>query len=107
MSKVNPNTQLGYGTDVGQLQRTLKIALDGMALVINQIAKGEIIGSDSYASVPTSGTWKQGDQVKNSAPVEAGAAASKYVVIGWIRVTSGTANVLNTDWVAMRTLTGN
>ncbi len=54
-------------------------------------------------SVPTTGTWAQGDKVKNTAPAEAGSAGSKYIIIGWCAVASGTPGT----WVEMRTLTGN
>lgn len=58
-------------------------------------------------SMPTTGRYITGDIVFNSAPSELGAGGSKYVVTGWKRLTTGTAHVLNTDWVEMRTLTGN
>lgn len=58
-------------------------------------------------AAPTTGTWARGDYVPNSEPAELGSASSKYVVYGWKRLTSGSANVLNTDWVEDRRLTGN
>ena len=58
-------------------------------------------------SVPTTGTWASGDFVKKSTYVEAGAVLSKYVITGWLRLTNGSGNVLNTDWVEGRVLTGN
>ena len=61
----------------------------------------------AQSSVPTTGTWAIGDYVHNSAPAELGTTPNKYVVYGWKRLTSGSANVLNTDWVADRRLTGN
>lgn len=51
------------------------------------------------ASVPTTGTWADGQCVRNTDPAELGSAGSKYVVIGWIRVSGA--------WLTMRTLTGN
>lgn len=94
------------------VEPALKVALTKMirelASKLNQLASGAIAGNDNTAtSVPTTGTWVQGDFVKNSAPVELGGAGNKYVVQGWTRITSGSGNVLNTDWVAVRTLTGN
>jgi hypothetical protein len=53
------------------------------------------------------GSWIQGDFLWSRAPVEAGAASSKYVIVGWSRITTGSGNVLNTDWVQSRVLTGN
>ena len=54
-------------------------------------------------AAPTTGTWKQGDFMWNTAPAEAGSASSKYVVIGWVCTVSGTPGT----WLASRTLTGN
>jgi hypothetical protein len=58
-------------------------------------------------AMPTSGTYKAGDEVHASAPAEAGTGGSKYIITGWKRMTTGAAHVLNTDWMQMRTLTGN
>lgn len=58
-------------------------------------------------AMPTSGTFATGDRCFNSAPSELGTTSSKYVITGWIRITTGSGNVLNTDWLQMRTLTGN
>lgn len=46
------------------------------------------------AAMPTAGTWKQGDIVWNTAPT-AGSPVGY-----WLRLTTGSNNVLNTDWVA-------
>jgi hypothetical protein len=59
------------------------------------------------AAMPTTGSWRAGDIVWNATPAEAGTAGGKYVITGWSRLTTGSANVLNTDWLAMRALTGN
>lgn len=52
---------------------------------------------------PTSGDYVVGDRVINGLPVETGTAGAKYVINGWVCVTSGTPGT----WVPMRTLTGN
>ena len=57
-------------------------------------------------SMPTSGTWNRGDTVENTEPTVTGSASSQYIVRGWTRITTGSGNVLNTDWVEVRTLTG-
>ena len=54
-------------------------------------------------AAPTSGTWAQSNFVRNSAPSEIGTGGSKYVVIGWSCIASGTPGT----WVACRCLTGN
>ncbi len=57
-------------------------------------------------SMPASGTYVAGDVVKNTTPVVLGAASSQYVIKSWERLTTGSGNVLNTDWVEGRVLTG-
>jgi hypothetical protein len=52
---------------------------------------------------PTTGSWAQGDFVRNSAPSEAGSSPNKYVVLGWICTVSGTPGT----WLPCRVLTGN
>lgn len=65
-----------------------------------------------YASaMPTTGSWRIGDLVLNTAPAVTGSGGyattnQKYVIFGWSRVSTGAGNVLNTDWVEMRVLTG-
>jgi len=48
-------------------------------------------------------SWAVGDQVVNTAPAEAGAAASKYVTTGWICTVAGAPGT----WLPLRSLTGN
>lgn len=57
-------------------------------------------------SMPTSGTYNAGDEVRNMNTVIQGTTGSRYVTLGWIRVTTGSTHVLNTDWVAIKQLTG-
>jgi len=74
------------------------------ATQINQLAEGRITAFYSaLTAAPASGTWMQGDSVKNSAPSELGTAGSKYVIEGWVCVVSGTPGT----WVQKRFLTGN
>ncbi|MFZ4687844.1 MAG: hypothetical protein ACOYLS_01270 [Polymorphobacter sp.] len=42
--------------------------------------------------IPTSGTWPRGKRIINSAPAVGAARA-------WVKVTTGAANVLGTDWI--------
>ena len=64
---------------------------------------GSINGNTNQrTSAPTTGTWLQGDTVKNTNPSELGGAGNKYVIIGWICTASGTPGT----WKEMRTLTG-
>lgn len=67
-------------------------------------------GQAYTTGTPTGTGWLTSDvgkTVHESAPVEAGTAGSKYVKTGYIRLTTGNGNVLGTDWLALRSLTGN
>jgi hypothetical protein len=57
-------------------------------------------------AIPTAGVFVAGHVVQNVAPAVAGAGGSQYVITGWVRLTTGNAHVLDTDWAQMRTLTG-
>lgn len=57
-------------------------------------------------AIPTTGRYVAGHRVVKDTAVVAGAGGSQYVVTGWVRATTGSAHVLNTDWYEMRTLTG-
>ncbi|HJV39992.1 MAG TPA: right-handed parallel beta-helix repeat-containing protein [Geothrix sp.] len=59
------------------------------------------------AAMPAAGSWTAQDMAWNTASAELGAAGSKYIIQGWKRLTTGAGNVLNVDWLQMRTLTGN
>lgn len=86
------------------LKWTLGKRLSEIALQLNALTEGHISAvTNAYTAAPTTGTWKQGDFIRHSAPVEAGAAASKYVVLGFICTVSGTPGT----WVQCRALTGN
>lgn len=106
MGKLNEQVQLPIGMDQA-LRKPLYDFLQAVARKVNAMADGRLSAYDDVrTSVPTSGTWKQGDFVRKSNPVVAGGGGSQYVIIGWTRITDGSANVLNTDWVENRTLTG-
>lgn len=71
---------------------------------INLLAEGRLTGRHFTAtSIPTTGDFAKGDIVWDSAPAEAGAAASKYVRLGWICTVTGSPGTL----LEMRVLTGN
>jgi hypothetical protein len=91
-------TPLGV-TDVSTAQWYREIARQ-----VNGLSEGSISARYQAATAaPTAGTWMQGDFVTNSAPVEAGAAASKYVILGWVCTVAGTPGT----WLQARSLTGN
>ena len=71
---------------------------------VNALADGRIAAIDNaVTAAPTTGTWAQGDQLRNSTPTELGTAGSKYVIQGWICTAGGTPGT----WLPMRVLTGN
>jgi hypothetical protein len=75
-----------------------------VAAQVNALSEGSITALyQSAQSVPTVGTFKQGDFVRNNAPAELGVALSKYVVFGWICTSGGTPGT----WLQCRFLTGN
>jgi hypothetical protein len=94
------NTTPRVGTNDPVLQRELR----EHATQINLLSEGRIAASYSaLTAVPTSGTWAQGDFVKNATPTELGTAGSKYFIDGWRCIVSGTPGT----WVQKRCLTGN
>lgn len=95
----NPDTQFAR-----DLTFSLTRILRAVAQKVNAIGDGRLAGSDfTAASIPTTGSFAHGDFIRHSAPVEAGAPGSKYVVIGWICTVAGTPGTL----LPVRTLTGN
>jgi hypothetical protein len=72
-----------------------------------RIALGNNLNWLQYSSVmPTSGSWTKGDTILNNNPSILGTAGSQYIVSGWKRLTTGSGNTLNSDWIEMRSLTG-
>jgi hypothetical protein len=49
------------------------------------------------AAMPTAGTYVRGHFIRNTNPV----IATGKVILGWMRLTTGTAHVANTDWAAL------
>lgn len=86
---VNPETERWYRQIANQ---------------VNLLSEGRM--SANYAALtaaPTTGTWAQGDEVRNSEPTELGTGGSKYTVRGWVCVAGGTPGT----WLEQRNLTGN
>lgn len=82
----------------------LTTLLRDIAIQVNAASEGFLQGAtNATTSAPTSGTYQRGDFVRNSAPSEAGAGGSKYVIFGWICTTAGTPGT----WKECRFLTGN
>lgn len=101
--KLNENLQVPSQTP-DYLRRFLYDTLQAFARKVNGLSSGTFAAVDGYGTgAPTTGTWARGDYVRNSTPSEAGSAASKYVVLGWVCTVAGTPGT----WVACRSLTGN
>lgn len=64
----------------------------GLSRISNQ-------GVNYATSMPTDGSWAAGDIVYRSTPALIG--ASNMTLLGWLRITDGSANVSGTDWVNM------
>ncbi|MDH6427280.1 MULTISPECIES: glycosyl hydrolase family 28-related protein [unclassified Paenibacillus] len=67
-------------------------------------------GQTYTTGTPTGTSWVPSDIGKivyESTPVQSGTTPNKYVVFGYQRMTAGAGNVLGTDWLPLRALTGN
>lgn len=94
--KVNTSPRVGLQNP--DLQREMR----DHALAINAIAEGRMAAFyNAQTSAPTTGTYAQGDFIRNSTPSETGSPA--YVVYGWLCVSGGAPGT----WVDCRFLTGN
>lgn len=95
----DPNSS--YSQD---LNFTLSRLFRAIASKVNGMTDGRLsVIDNALTAAPTTGTWAQGDFVRNSTPTEQGSAASKYVVFGFVCVSGGTPGT----WVQCRFLTGN
>ncbi len=71
---------------------------------VNMLSEGALSAAyNARTAAPTTGTYAQGDVLRNSTPTEAGASGGKYVVTGWICTAGGSPGT----WLPMRVLTGN
>jgi len=58
-------------------------------------------------SMPSSGFYPQNVFIRSTNKYEYGDVGVKYVVLGWVRLTTGIAHIINTDWRELRVMTGN
>ena len=104
------NTVTG-ATDAGLRKVATNVPFKYYANNIFEGALGSTIGVNSIpyqmgntgrvffaSSMPSSGSFIQGDYVNNIAP----SISDNSVVVGWLRITTGSNHVLNTDWVAIK-----
>lgn len=72
-----------------EMARVLQLILRQMASQVNGLSTGKVQATtNAYTAAPTTGDYNIGDLVRNSAPVEAGPVAAKYVITGWICIAS-------------------
>lgn len=104
MTRVQENPYLGNVADQRELVRQLTDLHRAIITQLNLLSEGYITASTNAApAAPTAGDFQQGDYVRNSAPVEAGAPGSMYVTLGFVCVAAGNPGT----WRDVRTLTGN
>ena len=90
--------------ETSALVAALKTVLRTVVTRLNALSDGRISAVDNKAmAAPTTGTWAQGDFIRNATPTEQGSAGSKYVIYGWVCSVGGTPGT----WLACRFLTGN
>jgi hypothetical protein len=74
-----------------------------VAQQVNGLSEGLIAASyTAIGAAPTTGTWTQGDFVRNIAPSVMGTSPNQYIVFGWTCVVGGVPGT----WVESRYLTG-
>lgn len=89
---------------LGELVKKVQDLITKTNQQVNDLSEGRMTAThNALTAAPTTGTWNLGDYMKNSNPSEAGAAASKYVIHGWICTVAGTPGT----WLQDRRLTGN
>lgn len=83
----------GYGGFDAAIKLNGKVQYNADGTIINA-------GKGTYflSAMPSSGSYTQGDWVRNTAPTIQGTAPNRYIVKGWYRLTTGSTHVLNTDW---------
>lgn len=93
--KLSTDPRLPQNEDVRALKQRLYEVHRDVANHINARV------DDRAASAPTAGMFAVGDFVRNAAPSELGSAGSKYVITGWLCISSPLT------FVPLRAQTGN
>lgn len=106
--RLNTDPRLPIVTEDSQYLKDLNWRLTQLlrdyANQVNSVSEGFVKGTtNATTAAPTTGTYSQGDFIRNSAPSELGTAGSKYIIKGWVCTVSGTPGT----WVQERCLTGN
>jgi hypothetical protein len=100
--RLSNDARLPQADDVRNLKLRLVELVRDIVNQLNFLAEGSMRGcTNAAAAPPATGNYTPGDFVRNSAPVELGAAGSKFVIEGWI------CTAAPTTFVQKRFLTGN
>lgn len=88
------------GTPLSPADPALSRELRDFARQVKQISEGRLSGTvNAYTAAPTTGTWAQGDFVRNSRPEFVITAPDEgYIIKGWTCVEGGTPGI----WVEER-----
>jgi hypothetical protein len=97
-----PRTDLPADSQFERLRYAVERELLSLRHLTHLAFEGRMSAHYSALVPPTGGNWIAGDTIRNKEPVEAGAAGSMYVVLGWICTQTGNPGV----WKEMRFLTG-
>lgn len=98
--RVKVENKLSQDYNGGVMTRFLRELCDQL----NLLSEGYLqAATNAGTAAPTTGSYRQGDIIRHSAPSEAGSAGSKYVIVGFICTASGSPGT----WKEMRVLTGN
>lgn len=103
---IDPRLPIPPASDIYQKSLSVRLyeIIRGMTATIDSLRAGSLSAAINQRTIPpTTGSWAQGDQCRNSNPTELGAAGSKYVIVGWVCVSAGSPGT----WREMRNLTGN
>lgn len=65
------------------------------------LRRNGVLGVNWYSTLPNGADWSKGDMVYRTEP----AVSGNRVVTGWLRLTDGGSNVLNTDWAQISSTT--
>ena len=65
-----------------------------------EIKKVNVKGLSFASAIPSGGTWRRVDFVTNTGPA---LDANGMIQLGWVRLTTGSANVAGTDWAYVYT----
>lgn len=104
MTRVQENPYLGNVADLRELVRQLTDLHRAIIGQLNLLSEGYITAATNAATAaPTAGDYQQGDFIRHSAPVEAGAPGAMYVILGFVCVAAGSPGT----WRECRVLTGN